>query len=611
MVARTSRILGGCAVAAFSAWLGAPRLSAHETNVHRFITEAALAYMVEQHPELKACRPRVDDKTVVTLLDEGVTAEDDTIIPVPFIEKLVPFGNFMNHFSPPLVDVVNNGAGTEVFSSCGSFKLSAGEPPDWAFSGGPCLQTMTVPGSTQHLDKELENEFTFKKVLEFLRAYPDDGRKAQGIKGVGHLIHLVQDLTSPAHVLNDAHPPVEFELFRDYLGDPSALETYGARHGQPLIGPFPAQPNVSTLQEAAASLRDYVQRHFLSEKALLKCGPPALLCLDPETAPTICVNDDPSACGYYIDGEGRILGVKKKRTVFPQFYIDEYVAKAQYQELTALAVAYTARVLWLIHQQAPLCEQDITVKVVGSGRVTASANVSRPDHVLTPLVCDRDGLRGCSTSFPSGSQTTLFAMPTGPGSSVFAGWELDDHTSSKCSGTNQNCTITFDGDEPTHIRALFKYFVSVGTGTVHRIASGTRIDCHGTHPIASTSDVEVASLWRGPNLQLVFLDGKWIPMTTTAVVDPLTYVADLSEQGILTTTANGSGPLPTGNGTFQTRTTETIDLNTGAYGRHYEIDEAGSDITVEGPQCPFTFTYSEGDAGTLTITGIPSAPPLP
>ena len=80
------------------------------------------------------------------------------------------------------------------------------------------------------------------------------------------MLHLLQDLTSPAHTRNDAHP--HFPALGVEFGDPSKLELYGT---YATFGPTPNPSEIATVTDPVQTfqfLQQLVSTHFHSEKSL-------------------------------------------------------------------------------------------------------------------------------------------------------------------------------------------------------------------------------------------------------------------------------------------------------------------------------------------------------
>jgi hypothetical protein len=455
LVIRSRRLLVAVLIAASASYLVMPRLAAHEVNIHWLMTQAAVDHLVAQYPDLRAC----GDPASRTQLGLGVIDEDN-YIPIPTLPLPRAHGRFMHHFSPPLDDVVNNVARTPVSSTCSSFS-AAGEPAaasEWAFDNVSCTQSID---GHQRSDT---NTFRHARMVEHLRALPGTADKLFGLRGLGHTLHLLQDLTSPAHVHQDGHPHVTALLLGLY-GDPSRFEVFNASRTQLPHGPIPAAPS-SSLRSLMTELRNRVRGTFLSEKDAL------LLNTDPAVNPTVCLDpNDPLTCGYLTSPppEQRLRARLSQGRRVPRFEIDERVADAQFNELAPLAVAYTAAALkWVHDNEAPLCEQAIVVdQVRGPGAVISESDRVRPggeDQIL----CGAGQLTRCDHPFPSGRTVTLFANPD-PGA-MFIGW------SGACAsfGTAP-CILAMNGTQPIHVSAEFESPITfLGTVSI----AGSPISSH-------------------------------------------------------------------------------------------------------------------------------------
>lgn len=128
-------------------------------------------------------------------------------------------GRFYNHFHNPLRPSNLAGLDTLFFSGQSSLLWAQDTVtnPDWSWRTirQAYYDALTTTGG----DRE--------------------ARFGQAFEGVGHLIHLVQDMAQPAHVRNDAHP-------LDGLGYAEGLETWAASNPGP-ITTFARSPMFPTL----------------------------------------------------------------------------------------------------------------------------------------------------------------------------------------------------------------------------------------------------------------------------------------------------------------------------------------------------------------------------
>jgi hypothetical protein len=169
----------------------APR--AHEVSVHVDITGKAVDYLVDVRPELKACSAELKQN-----LGRGVTEEDNYLFG--------PLGRFFFHFRPPLDDEAKTlPVPAHAEASCDSLL--------WGETNTSCRATLTV--GEARLSVDVQNNVPYAEVLRRLREPPGSEGHRIGLIGLGHYLHLLQDLTSPAHARNDAHPHFQ----RRHIGD--------------------------------------------------------------------------------------------------------------------------------------------------------------------------------------------------------------------------------------------------------------------------------------------------------------------------------------------------------------------------------------------------------
>jgi len=382
-----------------------PTVIAHEVPIHKAITDLAIDYLIQQRPELAACgEPEIRQQ-----LKYGVDHEDDYWL------DFVPVGDFFFHFQnatlQPLHDVVKPGEipSLEVGASCSA--------SDWLFGANSCERTafLTVPlasGGGQEVKvplRDRSNEFAYSTTLgELFSPYASSG-KAKGVVGLGHVIHLLQDMTSPAHTRNDAHPHVPDGLsFLSKLRDSSMYEVHNLKrlitwkHGDgvgPDIIPMPTAPLLDPFPDSFMSaLQAHTRSQAYSEKNLTqeiesRNGP----------VPANIVN------GYALDATGGTIARVNPNSAGRRTYmIDETVAAAQFTRLAPEAIRWTASLLNSVQQTHPICETQLRVDY-GAGKVTSSADPARPGEAIACGV----GMQGplvCKHRFPSGSMVTLTAQ---------------------------------------------------------------------------------------------------------------------------------------------------------------------------------------------------------
>jgi len=298
------RTRGRSSLAFFLVLLGTPRIvDAHSVPTHHKITDAALA-LLRAHESILVCATSVD------LVQVGTGREDD-------------HPSYMFHFSPAL-------DASPWFASCDSLGWGLTKDPTCISTFGPQINTHTWPEARSAAD--------------------DSG--GLGWLHLGYVLHLLQDLTSPAHTRNDPHPP-----FGDQV-DPVEAETrtpVRPPHTQPLL-------DFDSPEDAFTTLRNYIQENFFSKDTVFHPGLPGPVeedendnyffgpCLE---APPGFVDWTDPAC----DSQGRRKiahkGARyfKTKIFFPQKNvrrgadIDLDIAAEQFSELGPIAVLYAASLI--------------------------------------------------------------------------------------------------------------------------------------------------------------------------------------------------------------------------------------------------------------------------
>lgn len=346
-------------------------LSAHAVPNHLRITSAAVQYMFdslsqEEQKQLADCLSYIEQLLLV-----GTRRED------------TDEGNrFMFHFSPELHSDIYNfltlsqgGAGpfvgTHVDAYCDSLQ--------WGLASAdvvPCVHNQPMDANYRRfIDTTRYNEHTWQSALEDGRS-SDVVVRQRGWRHLGYVLHLLQDLTSPAHVRTDAHPHVS--IWHDiHIGDADPLEFDAERIPRT---PRPSQlPLYVTHDEHFEQLRDWTRQRFYSRHTVgSDPGPKA-----------VSLSED----GYWMDNESRRIAYRANKGILggkpinpldlSGGTIDAEVANEQWDELSPVVVKYTASLIyvyWKAVQQLTPCESR------GDARVTClsfSAEVTRVGGTTT------------------------------------------------------------------------------------------------------------------------------------------------------------------------------------------------------------------------------------
>lgn len=167
-------------------------------------------------------------------------------------------------------------------------------------------------------------DFAWPSGVEALRR---DDRRAAWLT-LGHNLHLLADLASPAHVHNDDH--AEGDGYENYVKQQ-------LKNGRLKVADLPIKTGVNckTASECLAAMAEYTERYALSKDwSAIRDLP-------------FGAREDQSGKFYL---EGRLLG--KREAVSEYLTLDEEVYEAYWQDLAPLVVAYGQRMIDLYWQEA-------------------------------------------------------------------------------------------------------------------------------------------------------------------------------------------------------------------------------------------------------------------
>ena len=210
---------------------------AYEQKTHMGITRATAETYGGQSGSQKLA---ADD---IAAMVQGSNEEDADSRPV-------------NHFYDP----IHERGLTVLLTSWESSKLWA---EDTKGQAGFCIQYYFCSGTISYADKL----FSSPKDYSWDRAIYEYtyGNKKRGLQGLGHILHLLQDATVPAHVRNDQH------LNNGSYGDFDPYEQYASRYG---LGDVPALtfpttiPQRSSISAYINAVAGFTNGHFVSEDTL-------------------------------------------------------------------------------------------------------------------------------------------------------------------------------------------------------------------------------------------------------------------------------------------------------------------------------------------------------
>jgi hypothetical protein len=213
-------------------------LFAHEVSTHERIGDAAVIYVNASFPQRPLLLGSVD--ALQKKLWIGEVAEDRKFPPA----LDWPLGRFLFHFTPALDFIVqgSNQVYYDAISATGCSSVDWGQsvgpsngatgcyvscalPPLSLFSllTAPCAKVAGVPQyNTFRWDQDLGADNT-------------GAPSATSIEGFGYVVHLLEDLGSPPHTRNDAHPCVPvFQLYCDQFEQFNNNKKY-APFGDPVM----------------------------------------------------------------------------------------------------------------------------------------------------------------------------------------------------------------------------------------------------------------------------------------------------------------------------------------------------------------------------------------
>jgi hypothetical protein len=277
-----------------------PTLYSHSVPTHQQITAAAVQYVQQQDARFSSL--------TATQLQIG-TADEDAI------------PRYMFHFFPMLNTILFN-------ATCRSV--------DWGFLpnlSDTCTQTGEPRGPST-----LTNAHTWGQALLGAR---DPNQMDQGWVEVGYVLHLLEDLTSPAHTRNDPHP--HFSVLGINLGNPDPLEV------KDRVPAMPTTPLVdfTNPDDFFNNLQNLISSNFYSKDRVFQatgpscpapCGPPEGI----HDADYIYDARNATRKIAYKGWRYRISGLTDATRDRTKATINSVIADEQWAELGPIAVVYAA-----------------------------------------------------------------------------------------------------------------------------------------------------------------------------------------------------------------------------------------------------------------------------
>lgn len=451
-------------------------LLAHEIATHKRIGDAAIVYLQAAYPN----RPILlgSSATLQNALQIGAEHEDDGFGTNLF--GVNPYGRFIFHFSPALSNNVPQLGNLSISANgCSSLNWSQSAPSPSGATGCVISCSSTLADLSQLCSSistlSHTNTFRWDQDLTTDNTGAPTGTSATGF---GYVVHLLEDLGSPPHARNDAHPCVvgsfycdQFEKFNDNsiyppFGDPQGLP--GNVWAQFLTAtiPQPGQMNqvistagFTTPTDFFNALQQYVSNNYYSNRTVFQGPGPLALFSDTNyfygdclIVSGIAVSQIAGTCQSVRNpADGQLYSVRKiahKSALYwatcpnPQAAmlgtasevncdaskadIDQTIAREQFAELGPVIAQHVAAFI-MFYSPA------LTVKVAGTGTGSVTSNPGTLNCTATNTPCSAL-LAETQQGAPS---ITLTATPV----STFAGW------SGACSGSAASVTIAVNGDQ--------------------------------------------------------------------------------------------------------------------------------------------------------------------
>jgi hypothetical protein len=495
---------------------------AHEQPTHRNLTVAALNYLRVNDPIRYNLLQQYG--SIYSTLADGAWNEDNyfagsgcswgSLFPSG---TLCYMGRFYFHFMPKL-DSLGQSA------TCRSL--------DWGITGSMCTATSFFADSSV----DITNTHTWPAAL----ANKDAATLAptsDGWRHLGYVIHLLEDLTSPPHTRNSAHPCIGSVAFCDPFEPDNVLATVNLPKAD-----YVGLSNLAGPDDLFQRVQQYTHDNYYSARTIGNGDPgPVPVDADPYYVYGDCLQAS-SDVGNCTQVNGHLLRKIAYKSIAynesvangtpdpTKLTIDSVIGHQQFAELAPVAVS---AVVALIKLYAPM----VTVSTDGTSGASITSSTGSIDCGST-----------CSALFANGSKVTLTA--TAPG--YTAQWHGD------CSGagstatldnlnSDKACTATFStGPAPEPVLTITK--AGSGQGTVYFGYEDSCGDvCSVSLPTGSQISLEAIAAdgsmftgWSGPCLASSVIDGQRITVT---VENDVTCTAMFAREGdsILTIVVSGPG----------------------------------------------------------------------
>ena len=253
---------------------------AYETPTHSDLTAYAIAHSVLVRDPMFLFELGLEDNdiqsiefpSVVPANEEYPSPEKTIFLKNASILRIIKAGavledastNSLHHF----YDAMNGGRGLTL--ETGFFSFSVGKPsPDWM------LEDENKPGDVIMLLQKYSYTDTMEYYYKGLTSANDHDRNTnmgRMFRGIGHLVHHIQDMAQPQHVRNDQHCDKNAAPVCFLIHNPSYFEKYTDRHRKAII-PYiinqtiPKFPQLRQywINSSGTGLAEFTQSNFISQ----------------------------------------------------------------------------------------------------------------------------------------------------------------------------------------------------------------------------------------------------------------------------------------------------------------------------------------------------------
>ena len=330
---------------------------AYGVETHAGITREAARFYNQEFSER-----RVADEEIQILM-RGAIAEDE-----------VP--RFLNHFYDPVTGLGLNFAG-KIWVPSKKWAQSREEQLGVLYNYNQASNYLSGQALAMKPSALAASDYTWQRAI---RDYAE-GRTERGLAGLGHVLHLLEDMTVPAHTRNDPHPSKDD--VGDHLGDDDPYETWTHKFNAGNIDVISRMSGkspilLSSLDNYYSELAGYTNSHFYSKDSFADYIYPR-------------VSDELNMGGYIFvraeeNGDKYIVAIRKFG-YFENYSIlttdTEQASQSSWDRLSVKAVQYGAGLINLFFKEVDKIRNDpnftvsvdrsILARVIDSGAESVRA----------------------------------------------------------------------------------------------------------------------------------------------------------------------------------------------------------------------------------------------